>query len=59
MKKGQDVDHIQDLQLDGVDDVINMKGLDFSVNRSLGSQIQRRIKDLPAGTKIRNVTIIH
>ena len=58
VKKGEDVDHIQDLQLDGIDDATNMKGLDFSVNRSLGSQIQDRIKNLPEGTNIRNVKII-
>jgi hypothetical protein len=58
VKKGQDVDHIQDLQLGGLDKTSNMKGLDNSVNRSLGPQIQSRIKDLPAGTKIRNVNII-
>jgi hypothetical protein len=57
VKKGEDVDHIQDLQLNGLDDATNMKGLDNSVNRSLGPQIQSRIKDLPAGTEIRNVTI--
>ena len=58
VKKGEDVDHIQDLQLDGLDDATNMKGLDNSVNRSLGSQIQNRIKKLPEGTKIRNIKII-
>lgn len=58
VKKNQDVDHIQDLQLDGVDLPINMKGLDRSVNRSMGSQIQRRIKNLKPGTKIRKITII-
>lgn len=58
VKEGEDVDHVQDLQLDGLDDISNMKGLDNSVNRSLGPQIQDRIKDLPAGTEIRNVTVI-
>ena len=58
VKKGEDVDHIHDLQLGGKDTPLNMKGLDKSVNRSLGSQIRHRIKDLPAETKIRNVTII-
>jgi Pretoxin HINT domain/Domain of unknown function (DUF4280) len=58
VKKAEDVDHVKDLQLGGLDDITNMKGLDQSVNRSLGPQIQNRIKDLPAGTEIRNVTII-
>jgi hypothetical protein len=58
IKGSEDVDHVIDLQLDGADDVMNMKGLDSSVNRSIGSQIQNRIKDLPEGTAIRNVDII-
>lgn len=57
VKDTEDVDHIQDLQLDGLDDVTNMNGLDFSVNRSMGRQIQGDIKNLPAGTKIGKVTI--
>ncbi|KAA1247219.1 polymorphic toxin-type HINT domain-containing protein [Aquimarina sp. RZ0] len=57
VKKGQDVDHTVELQLGGVDDVSNMKALDSSVNRSFGRQIQNQIKDLPAGTIIRNVKI--
>lgn len=57
VKKSQDVDHTIELQLGGLDNVSNMKGLDSSVNRSFGRQIQNQIKDLPAGTQIRNVTI--
>jgi 5-methylcytosine-specific restriction endonuclease McrA len=53
----EDVDHIQDLQLGGSDEVWNMRGLDRSVNRSMGSQIQQKIKNLPEGTKIGKVTI--
>ncbi|WP_328472180.1 DNRLRE domain-containing protein [Actinoplanes sp. NBC_00393] len=45
-KKGMDVDHIIDLQLGGMDDVSNMKLLDASVNRSLGSQIDKQLKKL-------------
>lgn len=52
----QDVDHILDLQLGGADEFWNMQGLDKSVNRSLGSQIQNQIKNLPAGTKV-NITV--
>lgn len=54
---GYDVDHVIDLQLGGADDILNMNPLDASVNRSLGSQIQHRIKELPAGTRVNRVTI--
>lgn len=57
VSKGQDVDHIQDLQLGGKDVTGNMQGLDSSVNRSLGSQINQQIKDLPKNTRICGVTI--
>lgn len=50
----QDVDHTIDLQLGGADDILNMNGLDRSVNRSLGKQINILIKDLPNGTVFRN-----
>jgi len=54
---GNHVDHVQDLQLNGADAVHNMSPLDASVNTSLGVQIQQRIKDLPAGTRIGRVSI--
>ncbi|MBC6451700.1 RHS repeat-associated core domain-containing protein [Actinokineospora xionganensis] len=41
---GADVDHKQDLQLGGADEVSNMWPLDLSVNRSLGPQIAQQIK---------------
>jgi hypothetical protein len=50
----QDVDHTIDLQLGGIDDASNMNGLDRSVNRSLGSQINSAIHDLPKDTVLRN-----
>ena len=50
----QDVDHTIDLQLGGIDDATNMNGLDKSVNRSLGSQINFLINDLPENTILRN-----
>ena len=53
----QDVDHIIDLQLGGADDILNMNGLDKSVNRSLGKQINILINDLPEGTVLRNFTM--
>ncbi|WP_299133507.1 RHS repeat-associated core domain-containing protein [uncultured Amaricoccus sp.] len=56
---GSDVDHMVDLQLGGSDTVRNMWTLDSSVNRSLGAQIQQQIKNLPAGTRINQVTIKH
>ena len=59
VKPGQDVDHIQDLQLNGVDDVIkNGSPLDSSVNRSLGSQIAYLLKNIDYGTIIKNFTIV-
>lgn len=54
---GKDIDHIQDLQLGGIDDIVNMWPLDSSVNRSLGSQINHLIKDLNLGTKIGKIDI--
>ena len=54
---GNDVDHAIDLQLGGSDTVSNMWPLNSSVNRSLGSQIQQRIKNLPPGTVVNKVTI--
>lgn len=50
----QDVDHTIDMQLGGIDDATNMNGLDKSVNRSLGSQINYLINDLPEDTILRN-----
>ena len=55
--RGTDADHTVDLQLGGTDTLSNMSGLDSSVNRSLGSQINHQIKDLPSGTRINNVTM--
>jgi len=50
--KGYDIDHKVDLQLGGKDDITNMWPLDSSVNRSLGKQVNNKIKDLPDGTPI-------
>ena len=55
--KGNDVDHTIDLQLGGADDILNMKPLDKSVNRSLGVQIKNKIKDYPVGTKFEKFKI--
>jgi hypothetical protein len=54
---GYDVDHRIDLQLSGGDILSNMWPLNSSVNRSLGSQIFHQTKNLPLGTRIRNVFI--
>lgn len=48
--EGEDVDHTIELQVGGADEVSNMKPLDKSVNRSFGSQIRNKIKNLPEGT---------
>ena len=53
----QDADHIMDLQVGGKDTFENMQGLDKSVNRSIGSQIQNQIKNLPDGTSLGKFTI--
>ena len=59
VKPGQDVDHVIDLQLNGVDDVaINGKPIDSSVNRSLGSQIGHLLRNLDYGTVIRNFKMV-
>jgi hypothetical protein len=42
----QDADHIKELQLSGQDEMENMWGLDKSVNRSMGSQINAQITRL-------------
>jgi len=52
-----DIDHIVDLQLGGVDDILNMNLLYYSVNRSLGVRIKDIIKDYPLGTKFGKFTI--
>lgn len=54
---GKDLDHTVDLQLGGKDEVSNMKPLDRAVNRSLGSQLASRMKDLPFGTQVPAVAI--
>ena len=54
----QDVDHIQDLQLNGTDSALNKWGLDRSVNRSLGKQINILIKNLTIKTIIKNFRMI-
>lgn len=55
--QGNDADHTIELQLGGSDTVDNIKPLNSSVNRSIGSQIQQQIKDKPAGTKVCSVSI--
>jgi len=58
LDKTQDADHTVDLQLGGKDTKENMSTLDTSVNRSLGSQIDKQIKNLPEGTKVNNVRMV-
>ncbi|MFD3582870.1 polymorphic toxin-type HINT domain-containing protein [Streptomyces sp. NPDC058683] len=52
-EEGKDIDHVIDLQLGGADDIGNLSPLDYSVNRSLGPQINRQIKRL--GLQVGNV----
>jgi len=57
LDSSMDADHTVDLQVGGADDLSNISGLDKSVNRSMGSQIQQKIKDLPEGTELDKFTI--
>lgn len=56
-RKGKDIDHTVDIQLNGGDTVKDLHELDSSVNRSIGAQIQNRIKNLKPGTIILRITI--
>ncbi|MGC5255376.1 HNH endonuclease [Gordonia sp. DT218] len=47
---GLQVDHIQDLQAGGADDVSNLQLLDASVNTSFGSQLRNLMSQHPPGT---------
>lgn len=51
-------DHIQDLQLSGLDEASNLWLLDADVNMGLGRQIWQQIKDLPDGTIINQIEIV-
>jgi hypothetical protein len=51
-------DHLQDLQLSGLDDLSNLWLLDADVNVGIGRQIWQQIKDLPSGTQISNINIV-
>ena len=55
---GKDVDHLVDLQLGGPDDVANMGLLDYSVNRSFGSQVFHGLKGYPVGTSVTSVSLL-
>ena len=48
---GYDLDHKVDLQLGGLDTIENAWPLEKSVNRSLGKQIERAIRNYPYGTE--------
>ena len=58
ISSNQDIDHKIDLQLKGKDNADNMWGLDRSVNRSLGKQIDILIHDLEDGTVLRNFYMV-
>ncbi len=57
LDSSMDADHTIDLQVGGADDFSNMSGLDKSVNRSIGSQIQQKTKSLPENTIFDKFTI--
>jgi len=54
---GMHADHLQDLQLSGLDDASNLWLLDADVNVGLGRQIWQQIKNLPDGTIIDKIVI--
>ena len=58
ISSNQDINHKIDLQLKGKDNADNMWGLDRSVNRSLGKQIDILIHDLEDGTVLRNFYMV-
>jgi hypothetical protein len=51
-------DHIQDLQLSGLDEAPNLWLLDGEVNMGLGRHIWQQIKNLPDATLITNIEIL-
>lgn len=55
--KNKDVDHLQDMQLNGLDHAFNLGMLDRATNASLGPQIMHQLKNVPEGTKIKEVII--
>ena len=55
LQPGQQVDHIQDLQLGGGNELSNLKGLNGSINASFGKQINIQIAPLKDGTRIGKV----
>lgn len=52
-----DVDHLHELQLNGVDAPENLWMLDQSTNRSIGSQLSHQLKKLPAEAKITQIKV--
>jgi hypothetical protein len=50
--KTMDADHIQELQLNGLDGSPNIKMTNSGLNRSIGAQIAPQIRNLPPGTQI-------
>ncbi|MFC4068827.1 hypothetical protein [Actinoplanes subglobosus] len=50
---GLDPDHIHELQLDGGDEYTNLRLMDAYTNRTMGSEIQNALRDVPFGTRIR------
>jgi bifunctional N-acetylglucosamine-1-phosphate-uridyltransferase/glucosamine-1-phosphate-acetyltransferase GlmU-like protein len=60
VKSGQDVDHTQDLILNGnpgVDGKTNLSGRDRSVNRIFGKQFEIQTKNVPDNTRVSGVYI--
>jgi len=53
-----DADHLHELQLGGIDHRSSLWLLDKPVNRSFGAQIQRQLRDVPAGTPITRINVI-
>jgi hypothetical protein len=53
----KDWDHVIELQLGGRDVISNLRRIPSSVNRSAGAQIARQLRNVPAGTRIRQVRL--
>jgi RHS repeat-associated protein len=54
----QDLDHTLDLQLGGTDAMSNLKGINTSVNRSFGPQINQQTRNMPDGTRVKAAIIV-
>lgn len=57
LTKGQQLDHMTDLQINGTNDKSNLRGINGSVNMSYGAQLNMQIRNMPDNTRVNTVTI--